>query len=116
MAENAVVRDVRLAWLDSEHAGKQIRLTSRLLDSANSALELAQARFGQGLSSMVELNQAELAQTAAAIAQVDAEYEYRVRPRHSRLSGRRIAMILDPQSRLPPPRGRERERRTSLGG
>jgi outer membrane protein len=78
-AENAVVRDVRLAWLDSEHAGKQIRLTSRLLDSANSALELAQARFGQGLSSMVELNQAELAQTAAAIAQVDAEYEYRVR-------------------------------------
>jgi outer membrane protein len=78
-AENNVVRDVRVAWLDSEHAREQIRLTTRLLASANSALSLAQARFDQGLSSMVELNQAELAQTSAAIAQVGAEYEYFVR-------------------------------------
>ena len=78
-AENNVVRDVRLAWLDAEHAREQIRLTTRLLHSANSALSLAQARFDQGLSSMVELNQAELAQTSAAIAHADAEYEYFVR-------------------------------------
>ncbi len=78
-AENNVVRDVRLAWLDSSHAREQILLTTSLLESASSALSLAQARFDQGLSSMVELNQAQLAQTSAAIAQADAEYEYRVR-------------------------------------
>lgn len=77
--QNNAVRDVRLAWLEAGHARERIALTSSLLESANDALALAHARFDQGLSSIVELNQAELAQTSADIAHASAEYSYRVR-------------------------------------
>jgi outer membrane protein len=74
-----VVRDVRLAWLEAGHARERIGLTKSLLDNANAALALAQARFDQGLSSTVELTQAELAKTSAEIANTTADFSYRVR-------------------------------------
>lgn len=77
--QNNAVRDVRLAWLEAGHARQRIALTASLLASANSALALARARFEQGMSSIVELNQAELAQTSADIAHASASYSYRVR-------------------------------------
>ena len=77
--ENNVVRDVRLAWLEAGTAQERIGLTSSLLENATVALSLARARFDQGLSSIVELNQAELAKTSAELAHATADYGYRVR-------------------------------------
>jgi outer membrane protein len=76
---NDIVRAVRLAWLEANHARERIALTKSLLENANAAMALARIRFEQGLSSTVELTQAELAQTSAEIAQTTADYSYRVR-------------------------------------
>jgi outer membrane protein len=48
-----------------------------LLDQSNLALDLAQTRYKIGLSSIVELSQAQLQQTQAEINNVQAGYEYR---------------------------------------
>jgi outer membrane protein len=74
--ENRISRDVRLAWLNSKTAFERLDLTSQLLDQASQALELAQARYNLGLSSIVELSQAQLNITAAKIQQASAKYDY----------------------------------------
>jgi len=70
---------VRLAWLEADHARARIALTASLLANAGAALDLAQARFAQGLISIVELNQAELSQVSAAIANANAKYDFQIR-------------------------------------
>jgi outer membrane protein len=77
--ENRVARDVRLAWLDAQTAYQRLTLTDQLLAQATDALELAQARYSLGLSSIVELTQAQLNQTRAQIEQATARYEYQAR-------------------------------------
>jgi outer membrane protein len=42
------------------------------------ALQLAQTRYQLGLSSIVELSQAQLQQTSGAIDNTNAQYEYRL--------------------------------------
>jgi len=74
-----VVRDVRLAWLEADHARARIALTASLLANAGAALDLARARFAQGLISIVELNQAELSQVSAALANANAQYDFQLR-------------------------------------
>jgi len=78
---NLIARDVRLAWLEAGYARERIALTRSLLENAEAALSLARTRFEQGLSSTVELTQAELAKTTAEIANTTAEFGYRVRLR-----------------------------------
>ena len=78
-SENNLIREVRLAWLEARHAHERIALTASLLDNAKAALDLAQVRFEQGLSSIIELNQAELALVSAEIAYTNVKYDYRVR-------------------------------------
>jgi len=46
------------------------------LDHANLAMDLAQQRYRLGLSSIVELSQAQLSQTQAQIEQASAKYDY----------------------------------------
>ncbi|HTR49004.1 MAG TPA: TolC family protein, partial [Verrucomicrobiae bacterium] len=46
---------------------------------ANLALDLATSRYKLGLSSIVELSQAQLNQTQAQIAQSGAKYDYQTR-------------------------------------
>lgn len=77
--QNAVAREVRLAWLEANSAQQRIALTASLRDNAEAALVLARSRFEQGLSSIVELNQAEFAQISADIAHATALYTYRLR-------------------------------------
>jgi outer membrane protein len=74
--ENSVAREVRVAWLDVNTAYQRLDLTSQILDQAKQALELADARYKLGLSSIVELQQAQLNQTQAAIDQASAKYDY----------------------------------------
>jgi outer membrane protein len=51
-------------------------VTQQLLNQANQALDLAQSRYNLGLSSIVELSQAQLNQTQALIDQASAKYDY----------------------------------------
>jgi outer membrane protein len=55
-----------------------VALTQQLLQNANEALELAQARFKGRLSSIIELSQAELNQTSAQIGEADARYDFQI--------------------------------------
>jgi outer membrane protein len=73
-----VVRDVRAAWLQANTAYQRIGVTADLLKEANMGLQLAQTRYKLGLSSIVELSQAQLQQTSAAIDNTNAQYEYRL--------------------------------------
>jgi outer membrane protein len=53
-------------------------VSAELAKEANLSLSLAQGRYQMGLSSIVELSQAQLQQTAAAIGYVNAEYQYQL--------------------------------------
>ncbi len=73
-----VVRDVRTAWLAANLSYQRISVTAELLKEADLGLTLAQARYKMGLSSIVELSQAEYQQTDAAIGNTNAQYQYRL--------------------------------------
>ena len=74
--QDAVVRDVRKAWLNTFSGYQRLALTQQLLDQANQALDLAQQRYKLGLSSIIELSQAQLNATQAQISQASAKYDY----------------------------------------
>lgn len=69
-------RDVRAAVLNAQIAFQRIGVTQALLNQANTALELAQARYKVGLSGIVDLTQSQLAQTEALIGVANARYTY----------------------------------------
>ena len=71
-----ITRDVRTAWLGAETARERMTVTGQLLAEASKALELAQTRYRLGLSSIVELSQAELQQTEAAMSEAKARLEW----------------------------------------
>ncbi|WP_035359349.1 TolC family protein [Edaphobacter aggregans] len=73
---NRIARDVRVSWLSAQSAYERMSVTAKLLAQANQALDLAQTRYKLGLSSIVELSQAELAQTSAEIGNTNARYDY----------------------------------------
>jgi outer membrane protein len=75
---NRISRDVRTSWLDANTAYERLGVTRQLLDQANQALDLAQARYNLGLGSIVELSQAQLQQTQAEIGNSQAGYGYRL--------------------------------------
>ncbi|MGB8848001.1 MAG: TolC family protein [Terracidiphilus sp.] len=75
---NLISRDVRTSWLNTATAYQRLAVTQQLVQQANLALDLAQSRYKLGLSSIVELSQAQLQQTQAAISYVQAGYEYRL--------------------------------------
>jgi outer membrane protein len=75
---NQIVRDVHTAWLEANNAFLRIGVTAELLNQSNQSLGLAQTRYQLGLSSIVELSQAQLQQTEADISNTNAEYQYRI--------------------------------------
>ncbi len=74
--ENRVARDVRVAWLGADAAAQRIGLAAQLVNRANEALSLAQERYRLGLSSIVELSQAQLNVTVAQLETANAKYDY----------------------------------------
>jgi outer membrane protein len=74
---NSIVRDVHTSWLGANNAFQRIAVTAQLVRQADQSLKLAQTRYNLGLSSIVELTDAQLAQTQAQIAYSDARYRYR---------------------------------------
>jgi outer membrane protein len=75
-AENNVVNAVRVAWLNARAAFENIGITEHLLEAAQQALKLAESRYNLGITSIVELNQAQLSAIDAEIAFSRATYQY----------------------------------------
>lgn len=73
-----VVRDVRTAWLSANTAFQRVGVAAELAKEADLGLNLAQGRYNLGLGSIVELSQAQLQQTDAAISYVNSQYQYRL--------------------------------------
>lgn len=74
--QNSIVREVRKTWLESNAAFQRLSVTQQLLSQATQALDLAQQRYKLGLSSIIELSQAQLNMTQAEITQAGAKYDY----------------------------------------
>jgi outer membrane protein len=77
--EDNVIRDVRIAWLNAQNAFDRYRITGQLLENARQSYNLAKARYQNGISSIVEFNQAELNLISAEISLTTTQYEYLVR-------------------------------------
>ncbi len=73
-----ISRDVRTSWLNATNTYDRLAVTQQLLEQANLALDLAQARYKLGLGSIVELSQAQLQQTQAQITNAQAGYDCRL--------------------------------------
>lgn len=73
---NTIQRDVKNANLAAVTAFQRLGVTAAFRDETAKALNLAQTRYKLGLSSIVELSQAELQSTQAAVIAVDAQYQY----------------------------------------
>jgi outer membrane protein len=74
--EQRITRDVRVAWSNSLTAYHQLDVTAELLREATMALDLAQGRYNLGLSSIVELTEAQLNLTQAEVENLSAKYDY----------------------------------------
>ncbi|HET9831170.1 MAG TPA: TolC family protein, partial [Vicinamibacterales bacterium] len=66
-------------WVQVKTGYQRVDLTNQLLTQAKDALDLAQQRYNMGLSSIVELTQAQLNETEAEIAQATARYDYQTK-------------------------------------
>ncbi|MBL8219050.1 MAG: TolC family protein [Bryobacterales bacterium] len=76
--ENRIERDVKTAYLAAKNAEERMGLTAQLMEQARLALDLAQGRYELGLSSIVELSQAQLNMTTAQIANTNSRYDYQL--------------------------------------
>jgi outer membrane protein len=74
--ENRVTRDVRVAYYNATTAYDRMALTREMVAQATQALDLAQTRYDNGLSTVVELSLAQLNLTSAQIADANAKYDY----------------------------------------
>jgi outer membrane protein len=74
--QERIARDVRVAWASVTTAFQRIDVTAQYMREASLALELAQGRYNLGLSSIVELTQAQLSLTQAEIENLSAKYDY----------------------------------------
>jgi outer membrane protein len=74
--QNNVIRDVRITWLNAQNAFDRHQIAGQLLENARLSYELVQARYKAELSSIVEVNQAELNFISAQIAYANTRYEY----------------------------------------
>jgi outer membrane protein len=75
---DTIARDVRVALLNSETAFRRIGVADQFRAQTAQALALAGTRYKLGLSSIVELSQAQLQSTQAAVSAVNARYDYRL--------------------------------------
>lgn len=76
--KDRIANDVRTSWLNAITAYNRIDATQQFLNQANLAVSLSQTRYSLGLSSIVELSQAQLQQTEAQIQFAAAQYQYRI--------------------------------------
>lgn len=73
---DVVAREVRVALLNAQTAFDRIGVTDQFRNQTAQALALAKTRYKLGLSSIVELSQAQLQSTQAEVTSVNARYNY----------------------------------------
>jgi len=73
-----VERDVRTAWTTSMTAYQNLDVTAQLLREATLAMSLAQGRYDNGLSTIVDLTLAQTNLTGAEIQNLSAKYDYQM--------------------------------------
>ena len=73
---NSISRDVRVAALAAHSAYQRISVTENFQKETAQALDLAKTRYKLGLSSIVELSQAQLQSTQASVEAVNARFDY----------------------------------------
>ena len=76
--KDRIANDVRTAWLNAITAYNRIGVSQQFVDQTDLAFNLSQTRYALGLSSIVELSQAQLQQTEAQIQFAAAKYQYRI--------------------------------------
>ncbi len=76
--KDRVANDVRTSWLNEITAYNRIDVTQQFVDQTNLAVSLSETRYNLGLSSIVELSQAQLQQTEAQIQFAAAKYQYQI--------------------------------------
>ena len=74
--QDRIAQDVRTSWLNVISAYQRLSLTQQLLEQTTQAYDLATGRYQLGLSSIIELSQAQLNLTEAQVEQVSAQYDY----------------------------------------
>jgi outer membrane protein len=74
--QERIIRDIGVAWASATTSYQRIDVTAQFLRQAALALDLAQGRYNLGLSSIVELTQAQLNLTQAEIENLGAKYDY----------------------------------------
>lgn len=73
---DALIRDLRISFDNARTAYQNISVSEEALKNANQTLTLMQTGYKVGQNSIVDLSQAQLAQTQADIGKTDATYEY----------------------------------------
>jgi outer membrane protein len=76
--KDRIANDVRTGWLNAITAYNRIGVTQQFVDQTNLAVNLSETRYSLGLSSIVELSQAQLQQTEAQIQFAAAKYQYQI--------------------------------------
>jgi len=76
--EDLIAKDVEVALLSTTNASDKIVVTASLLANAEQAYDLAEAKYKIGITSIVELSQAQLAKLQAQINHTTATYEYQI--------------------------------------
>lgn len=76
--KDRIANEVRTSWLNAMTAFNRINVTQQFVNQTNLSLDLSQARYKIGLSSIVELSQAQLQQTQAQIQYAAAKYQYSI--------------------------------------
>ena len=76
--ENRIARDINVAQLNMRTAKQRMELTRQMTEQSSQALDLAQTRYELGLSSVVELSQAQLGKLQAEIQNATATFDYQV--------------------------------------
>ena len=76
--KDRIANEVRTSWLNAMTAFSRINVTQQFVNQTNLSLDLSQARYTIGLSSIVELSQAQLQQTQAQIQYAAAKYQYSI--------------------------------------
>jgi outer membrane protein len=88
---NRLMRDVRVAYEDVKTARGNVDVSGRLLQTADEALHDTTVRYRIGLSTIVDVSEAELARTQAAIAETNARYDFVLRDADLEFATGRIA-------------------------
>jgi outer membrane protein len=76
--ENHVVEGVSSSWFDTFTALKNIAVADQLAATAQQGLQLAEAQYRAGETSIIEFSQAQLIALQAEISAASAKYDYQI--------------------------------------